>query len=939
MLKLRSTLLTILLVCYFAPGFAQHKDHLYKYITHDVSKPDYHQAQFLIKPYSYEDRFPSDSLNVEFGSVQQIQDFIDKGLHKKVVGIRLKVDSANIDRAIGLLKAYPRLCFLGFDESPIFAFKVKKILLPGSIKELKNLQGVEFIFTGIDIPDALVKLRPLKKLSAISLALVKGPLPKEVLQLKNITTIKLNATHIRDLDISDTKWEHVFFDGVDPKLGINVPALKKLAALPSLKNLQLNSCVLDNNAAVLQEFKGIRSLKVQFVTLSKGQQLFDHIGKLRQLEALSIRPYYDSTQTTEGLEQLTNLRLLSIENMPRITRMPDVFDALSKLKVLYLSDCNFTHVPLNIFRLRDLEHIELFGDKLTTLPEGDYRCKKLRSAKIIYSALTNIPEAFTSLTKLEDINFGSNQISSIPTHGWERLTKLKHLNLSSNKISVYPGGVEQLTGLQTLGLFDNRISSMPDLPGSGYQLTSLLLSSNNLNVLPEHIGKYDQLTFLGISQNKLTTLPASLGNCTKLRRFEAAVFPRPKRADGTADSTYYINALPEGLKNTPDMEVLNVSGNRGIDPASVFNVILAMPRFNFVANCSDIGLTEIPPSDQWRNVVLGRFDLDNNQLTTLPPQFAAMKTVRNMDLRKNPFPGNAANLAKSEIDSKGQLIALYNELRVALPQNIVSAADYATGLALSISEMVEAKMFAKAVEYAEKSIKLDSAAYNRTVRWDDIAVARYHTKDYTGAITDLERYLLKDKKNFIIIGGMPERALKYKAGAHIILGQKEQAAQTFEYFARQYHVAGALQNAALTYKEIGRDDKFDQLMDTVIKHQKFSQEFNIKQKRTDVGSILDHAESLIVAGKPNEAIKVINGLDTKLYTGNYLPINNYLLATANYLLAPEQFEQIKTKLTADIKTNGKMSGWNFDMFNKWVELNFADADKKAKLMQLQALGK
>ena len=134
------------------------------------------------------------------------------------------------------------------------------------------------------------------------------------------------------------------------------------------------------------------------------------------------------------------------------------------------------------------------------------------------------PGDFDGLTRLDSLNLGDNQLTTLPSGAFDRLTNLRNLDLHGNLLTTLPAGVfDRLTRLLALRLHDNRLTTLP--AGAFDRLTRLLelrLDNNRLTTLPS--GAFDGLTgllFLLLGNNRLASLPAgAFDKLTNLRILE-----------------------------------------------------------------------------------------------------------------------------------------------------------------------------------------------------------------------------------------------------------------------------------------------------------------------------------------------------------------------------------------------------------------------------------
>ena len=213
----------------------------------------------------------------------------------------------------------------------------------------------------------------------------------------------------------------------------------------------------------------------------------------------------------DGLTVLESLGL----SQNALTTLPEgIFDDLP-LTTLWLSYNDLSSLPEGIFSgLTGLGTLYLNDNDLSSLPEGIFDgLTALTELHLYRNSLTTLPEGiFDDLTALDELSLSSNDLSSLPEGIFSGLTALRELSLSSNDLSSLPEGIfSGLTALRELGLGNNRLSTLPadifdDLP-----LTTLWLSYNDLSSLPEGIfSGLTGLRTLYLNDNDLSSLPEGI---------------------------------------------------------------------------------------------------------------------------------------------------------------------------------------------------------------------------------------------------------------------------------------------------------------------------------------------------------------------------------------------------------------------------------------------
>ncbi|XP_070533318.1 caspase-7-like [Ptychodera flava] len=116
--------------------------------------------------------------------------------------------------------------------------------------------------------------------------------------------------------------------------------------------------------------------------------------------------------------------------------LPDAFEELKCLEVLWLSVNDFTNVPSVVMKLQYLRCLEIDHNKLTKIP----------------ASLCNLG--------LETLDLSHNKISSLPNE-IHKLKYLKIFNISHNELKVIHESICDLTGLCKLNASHNKLTKLP----------------------------------------------------------------------------------------------------------------------------------------------------------------------------------------------------------------------------------------------------------------------------------------------------------------------------------------------------------------------------------------------------------------------------------------------------------------------------------------------
>lgn len=174
---------------------------------------------------------------------------------------------------------------------------------------------------------------------------------------------------------------------------------------------------------------------------------------------------------------------------------------LAGLKRLDLS-CGLTEFPAEIFQLADtLEILNLSGNALSSLPADLHRLTRLRILFCSDNQFTELPVCLGQCAQLSMIGFKANRIANVPGAALPPL--LRWLILTDNCIEQLPEELGQRPLLQKLMLAGNRLQQLPASLAKCERLELIRLAANQFSELPDTLLALPGLSWLAYAGNPL----------------------------------------------------------------------------------------------------------------------------------------------------------------------------------------------------------------------------------------------------------------------------------------------------------------------------------------------------------------------------------------------------------------------------------------------------
>ncbi|WP_276089299.1 leucine-rich repeat domain-containing protein [Pedobacter sp. JY14-1] len=824
-----------------------------------------------------------------------------QGIAEKVRGLIVTVrDSSEFIHTINEIVKFPDLQYLHIGGEPGIVDKTyvheheNRYRLPDNITQLNKLEIVAFTGGLADLDDAFRKLSGLKSLKALALYNVYKPIPATLTTLKQVRLLHLFNGNLLGLDLSTVPWESVRI------LRAENPVLTSLSGIKSLKTLEINY-PRQIDPELLLKFKHLNRLSISEPGFN-GKELMGKIRHMRHLNWLKLS-LFDSLNLT-GISALRFLKHLELVSRVPSEKHPENLAELA--------------------RLYQLEELKLGAYRAPWIPDIFNRLKSLKLLSV-RSGERNLPGSIFRLPKLDSLIISGEGIIALPELPAYGFQKLKVLRINSTGLSKLPKAVLHLPELEVLDLSGNQLLDMPDDGWELKKLRTLSVENNRLDYLPSTLGNTTALQFLNAANNRIRQLPASLGKCRSLRQL-------------ILDNND-LSLLPEELAAADSLEMLKLSNNPNVDGASLWKVVLAAPRKNFILDASRTGLRNLPESDRWQHIKLTDLNLSNNKLKTLPVSFGQVGDFDRILLSGNPL-SMPQQLANVRIVSRADLKVLFYELGMSSAVNPVPDKEFALVLLDRIAYLKDIEDWARIIAFADLAVKSDPQGYQDSWYTAYIGIAKYKTKNYAGAIKELENFLALDRSTYY---AYPEHLTNVELclyDAYIALGKRREAAKIRPLFVSKMsdpEIFYTFLNHYLDSKDL---KSIKELMERALPAYKE----NLLRERQPDGNIspsflCEYAEVLLIAGKPQEAATLLTSMADENYRSSYISIKNCLLAMADYLSKAKTYEEAKADLTASIARNRKISAgfWSFETLNRWTAFSNKPELEQENLKSLQQI--
>ncbi|WP_233008235.1 leucine-rich repeat-containing protein kinase family protein [Rheinheimera faecalis] len=162
--------------------------------------------------------------------------------------------------------------------------------------------------------------------------------------------------------------------------------------------------------------------------------------------------------------------------------------------------------PADLYRFADsLEVLDLSGNQLSDLPADLHRFQKLKRLFLTNNNFSHIPAVLSLCPALVMVSFKGNQLTEFAEASLPE--QLEWLILTDNQLTQLPNDFGRYTKLRKVAMAGNQLSSLPDSMQQCRDLGLLRLSLNQFESFPDWLFELPKLAWLALGANPACPVP------------------------------------------------------------------------------------------------------------------------------------------------------------------------------------------------------------------------------------------------------------------------------------------------------------------------------------------------------------------------------------------------------------------------------------------------
>ncbi|XP_076346434.1 leucine-rich repeat-containing protein 40-like isoform X1 [Tachypleus tridentatus] len=478
--------------------------------------------------------------------------------------------------------------------------------------EISNLQALT-VFDVHDnqlttLPDSIGDLQALTRLNLSHNCL--QALPKSIFQLKEMHSLLLQYNQLEELDKDIGNL--LFLEQLDLSHNKLVSIPCTIGYLSHVSKLNLSNNKLKMLPPEIGSMDALRSLDITHNFLT---ELPEELGILLHLEQLYV--HHNHLVCLPLFRGSTVLKEVQAGNNRISEISPELLETLMTVKVLDLRDNKISVIPDQITMLRGLEHLNLTNNNLSSLPIALGIMSHLKFLSVEGNPMKSIRRDVIqrgtvhllrwlrskmegSFSESDDGGSCVHQEIGLCSVDRFNLHVTRTLDLSNKGVKNIPEELVKMAIEEDVTSVDLSKNALADVPSSlstlSMKISELILAFNKFSSLSPVVGNFSRLLYLDLRNNQLNNLPLELSTLTLLKEVNLC--------------NNRFEEFPSVIFTFEKLEILLASDNK----IRIVNVS---------------GLAKLP--------VLTVLDLQNNDISNVPPELGKLRQLRSLQLEGNPF--------------------------------------------------------------------------------------------------------------------------------------------------------------------------------------------------------------------------------------------------------------------------------------------------------------